>query len=606
MKATHAAMRNIAIIAHVDHGKTSLVDSLFKQCGVFRQDQDVQERIMDSMELERERGITIAAKNCAIQYNGVKINIIDTPGHADFGGEVERALSMADGAILLVDASEGPLPQTRFVLGKALALDLALVVIINKIDRQDARPLEVLDEVSDLLIDLDASEHQLSFPVLFAVGRDGIAKKALDGPDENLDVLIDTILEAIPSPEGDVNGPFQLLVSDLGYSDYLGRLAIGKVYAGSARANDNLVCIDANGANHALKLVKIQTFSGHSMVDAAFARQGDIVVLAGIDSVHIGDTICTRDNPRPLTRITVDEPTVSMKFMKNTSPLSGREGRFVQSSKLFERLRKETLQNVSMSLQQGQEQETFIVQGRGEFQMVILIESMRREGYEFSVGRPEVIFKKVDGKKLEPIEHLYVDCEDTYVGAVTEKLSRRKGHLLTMINHETGRVRMEFSVPSRALIGYRDEFLTDTRGTGILNAYFSGYEPYRGDFAGRHTGSLVSDRAGNAVPYALFNLEPRGNLFVVPGEPVYEGMVIGEHNKNNDLNVNPCRTKKLSNMRASGKDDAVVLTPILPITLERAVQFIRRDELIEVTPASIRIRKAVLPAQERKMAAKIT
>ena len=592
-------MRNVAIIAHVDHGKTSLVDSLFRQCGVFRENQAVQERIMDSMDLERERGITIAAKNCAIQYEGMKINIIDTPGHADFGGEVERALSMADGAILLVDASEGPLPQTRFVLSKALALNLALVVVINKIDRPDARPLEVLDEVSDLLIDLDASEDQLAYPVLFAVGRDGIAKRTLKEEGIDLRALMDTILETVPPPKGNGNGVFQLLVSDLGYSDFLGRLAVGKVYGGSARANDNLVCIDANGKAHTLKLMKIQTFSGHSMVDAASAEAGDIVVLAGIDNVHIGDTICARDEPRPLKRITVDEPTVSMKFMKNTSPFAGREGRYVQSSKLYERLRKETLHNVSMNLQRGQDQETFVIEGRGEFQMVILIESMRREGYEFTVGRPGVIYKQVDGKKHEPIEHLFVDCEDTYVGAVTEKLSRRKAHLLTMVNHETGRVRMEFSVPSRALIGYRDEFLTDTRGTGILNSYLSGYEPYRGDFPERHTGSLVSDRTGSGVPYALFNLEPRGNLFIVPGEPVYEGMIIGEHNKDNDLNVNPCKTKKLSNMRASGKDAAVVLSPILPMTLERAVQFIRDDELIEVTPSSIRIRKAILPANGR-------
>ena len=593
-------IRNIAIIAHVDHGKTSLVDSLFRQCGVFRQDQEVAERVMDRMDLERERGITIAAKNCSIQYKGIKINIVDTPGHADFGGEVERALSMVDGAVLLVDASEGPLPQTRFVLTKALEEGLPLVVVVNKIDRHDARPLEVLDEISSLLIDLDASERQLSFPVLYAVGRDGFSMRSPDEKGENLDLLLNAILETVPAPKTDPAEPFQLLVSDLGYSDFLGRLAVGKVYNGRAKFNESLVCINAEGKALPLKVTKIQAYYGLSMADVQVAESGDIVVLAGIDNVHIGDTICTREEPRPLKRITVDEPTVSMRFSKNTSPFAGKEGRYVQSSKIFERLTKETLQNVSMSVVQGDDRESYEVNGRGEFQMIIVIETMRREGFEFSVGRPEVIFKDIKGVKNEPIEHLFIDCEDSYVGIVTEKLSRKKAHLLTMINHEKGRVRLEFSTPSRALIGYRDEFLTDTRGTGLMNSYLSGYEPYRGDFPDRHTGSLVSDRLGSAVPYALFNLEPRGYLFVSPGEQVYEGMIVGEHNRDNDLNVNPCRTKKLSNMRAAGKDDAVVLTPILPMTLERAVQFIRNDEMIEITPSSIRLRKNQLSAAKRK------
>ena len=592
--------RNIAIIAHVDHGKTSLVDSMFRQSGVFREGQEVDERIMDRMDLERERGITIAAKNCAVVWKGVKINIIDTPGHADFGGEVERALSMADGAILLVDAAEGPLPQTRFVLNKAIESGLELIVVINKIDRQDARPLEVLDEVHDLLIDLDASEEQLDFPALYAIGRDGIAVEHPDDEGENLDLIMDAIIDRIPPPKADGGGHFQMLVSDLSYSDYLGRLAVGRVYNGRARANESLVCVNEHGDVLPLKVSKIQVYSGLAVVDSKLAEAGDIVVLAGIERVHIGDTICSVAFPEPLKRITVDEPTVSMKFTKNTSPFSGREGRHVQASKINERLVKETLQNVSMTVSVSDDKEDFIVQGRGEFQMVILIETMRREGYEFCVGRPEVIYHYEDGKRKEPIEHLFVDCEDSYMGIVTEKLSRRKGRMLTMVNHETGRVRLEFSVPSRALIGYRDEFLTDTKGTGIMNSYLSGYEEYRGDFPGRHTGSLVSDRQGEAVPYALYNLEPRGNLFVEPGDPVYEGMIVGEHNRDNDLNGNPCKTKKLTNIRASGKDDAVALTPILPMTLERAVQFIREDELMEITPKSIRLRKSRLSAQERK------
>ena len=594
-------IRNIAIIAHVDHGKTTLVDAMFRQSGVFREGQNVDERIMDSMDLEKERGITIAAKNCAIEWNGVKINIIDTPGHADFGGEVERALSMVDGAILLVDASEGPLPQTRFVLNKALESGLPIMVVINKIDRQDARPHEVLDEISDLLIDLDASEDQLDFPLLYAVGRDGIAMESPDKKGENLNILMDMIIEEIPAPVVDKDKSFQMLVSDLSYSDFLGRLAIGKIYNGVAKSNESLICINEEGKHLPLRISKLQQYTGLSAVDTDSAEAGDIVILAGIDNVHIGDTICTSAYPKALKRITVDEPVVSMKFEKSTSPFSGQEGKFVQSSKIYDRLKKETLLNVSMKVERADSGESFIVQGRGEFQMVILIETMRREGFEFCVGRPEVIYKYHDGKRMEPVEHLFVDCEEAFVGIVTEKLSRRKGRMLNMVNHETGRIRVEFIVPSRALIGYRDEFLTDTKGTGIINSYLSGYEEYRGDFTERFTGSLVADRQGTAVPYALFNLEPRGSLFIVPGDKLYEGMIIGEHNREKDLNVNPCKTKKLSNMRAAGKDEAVVLTPILPMTLERAVQFMRDDELMEITPLSIRLRKRELSAQKRKV-----
>jgi len=594
-------IRNIAIIAHVDHGKTTLVDAMFKQSGVFREGQAVDERIMDKMDLEKERGITIAAKNCSIQWKEKKINIIDTPGHADFGGEVERAISMADGAILLVDASEGPLPQTRFVLKKALEAGLTLIVVVNKIDRPDARSLEVVDEIYDLLIDLDASDEQLDFPLLYAIGRDGIVRKTLEDKSSNLKILMDTIINEIPPPKADLDMPFQLLVSDLSYSDYLGRLAIGKIYSGTVKTNDNLICIKEDNGRVPLRISKIQVYHGLSMVDTTEVKAGDIIVLSGIENVHIGDTICAKECPAVLKRITVDDPTVSVKFVQNTTPFAGQEGKFVQSSKIFERLMKETLLNVSIRVKEPENTEGFIVEGRGEFQIVILIETMRREGFEFCVGRPEVIFHFKDGEKLEPIEHLFVDCEKSFMGIVTEKLSRRKGLMLNMVNHETGRIRMEFSVPSRALIGYRDEFLTDTKGTGILNSSLSGYEKYRGEIQERFTGSLVSDRQGTAVPYALFNLEPRGNLFVMPGDPVYEGMIIGEHNREQDLNVNPCKTKKLSNVRAAGKDDAVVLSPIIPLTLEKAVQFIRDNELVEVTPSSIRLRKAELSAQKRKI-----
>ena len=597
--AKNESLRNIAIIAHVDHGKTTLVDAMFKQSGVFREGEQVQERLMDTMDLERERGITIAAKNCSIVWKGVKINIIDTPGHADFGGEVERALSMVDGAILLVDASEGPLPQTRFVLSKALKENLKIIVVINKIDRQDARPSEVLNEIYELFMDLDATNEQLDFPYLYANGRAGIVQKTLEEQGKNLTVLFDSILEKIDPPAYSSAEPFQMLVSDLSYSDYLGRLAIGKVVNGRAHSRDNLICIGESGKSKALNVSRLQVYQGPQFADTNEAAPGDIIILSGIDDVFIGDTICTKESPKALKRIAVDEPTVSMKFSVNNGPLSGKEGKFVQSSRLWERLEKETLKNVSLKLEESKDKDGFVVKGRGEFQMVILIETMRREGFEFCVGRPHVIVRQIGGTNHEPLEHGVVDCEESFTGIVTEKLSRRKGRMLSYVNHASGRVRLEFSVPSRALIGYRDEFLTDTKGTGILNSYLSGYEEYRGDFLLRFSGSLVSDRAGESVPYALYNLEPRGVIFILPGVPVYEGMIIGEHNRDNDLNVNPCKTKKLTNMRAAGKDDAVVLVPVMPMTIERAIQFIREDELVEITPKSIRLRKAVLSAQDR-------
>jgi GTP-binding protein len=592
-------IRNIAIIAHVDHGKTTLVDAMFRQSGLFRQGQQIDDRIMDRMDLERERGITIAAKNCSVVYQGVKINIVDTPGHADFGGEVERALSMVDGAILLVDASEGPLPQTRFVLQKALQAQLKIIVVINKIDRKDARTAEVLDQVYDLLIDLDADEDQLEFPLFYAIGRDGKAGTTPDRLSDDLHLIFDAILQEIPPPPCDPDAPFQMLVSDLGYSDYLGRLAVGRVAGGSAESRHRLICIDDQGIPHPLKVTRLQVYEGMDISPVSEVRAGEIAILSGIDEVTIGDTICNETAPSALPRITVDPPTVSMLFKTNDGPLSGKEGRHVQSARIRERLTKETLLNVAIQVEATEDRDSFLVKGRGEFQLAILIETMRREGYEFCVGRPEVILKLEQGVTREPVERLFVDCDEAFMGVVTEKLSLRKGKMMNLTNTGTGRVRIEFSIPSRALIGYRDEFLTDTRGTGIMNSYFLGYEPYRGDFPSRFTGSIVSDRSGRAVPYALYNLEPRGRLFIQPGEPVYEGMVIGEHNREADINVNPTKEKKLTNIRASGKDDQVILAPIRAMTLEQAINFIRDDEQVEVTPKSVRLRKATLGVKAR-------
>jgi len=593
-------IRNIAIIAHVDHGKTTLVDAMFRQSGLFREGQELDDRMMDSMDLERERGITIAAKNCSVAWKGVKINIIDTPGHADFGGEVERALSMADGAILLVDASEGPLPQTRFVLKKTLDAGLKIIVVINKIDRQDARGEAVLDEVYDLFIDLDADEDQLDFPFLYAIGRDGVVKQTPDGEAEKLPLLFDKIVAEIPPPAFTPNEPFQMLVTDLSYSDYLGRLAIGKVANGTARANDAMVCLGRNERKSPLKISSLQVYEGLALKEVSSADPGDIIVLSGIEDVEIGDTICTRESPKPMKRIRVDEPTVSMKFTINNAPFAGREGKLVQSSRIRERLFKETLRNVAIQVEETENREVFLVKGRGEFQMAILIETMRREGFELCVGRPEVIFRHENGKTLEPMERLMIDCEENFLGVVTEKLSIRKGRMTNMVNRGTGRVRVEFGIPSRGLIGYRDEFLTDTKGTGILNSYFDGYEEHKGEFPTRFTGSIVSDRQGVAVAYALFNLEPRGQIFIVPGDPVYEGMIFGEHNRTYDITANPCKEKKLTNMRASGRDENVILSPVKPMPLEWALHFIREDEMVEVTPKSIRLRKTELQARNRQ------
>jgi GTP-binding protein len=593
-------LRNVAIIAHVDHGKTTLVDFMLRQSGTFRENQATAERMMDSMDLERERGITIASKNCAVYWHDVKINIIDTPGHADFGGEVERGLKMVDGAILLVDASEGPLPQTRFVLRKALESHLKIIVLINKIDRKDARPQEVLNEIYDLFIDLDADENQIEFPVLYAIGREGIAQKTLEEKGENLAPLFDAILSEVPPPSHDPAEPFQMLVTNLGYSDYLGRLAIGRIIQGSVRKNESLVCLGKEGIPKPLKVSNLQVYDGLKFKEIDPVEPGDIVILSGIEEVEIGDTICTATAPKALKRLVVDEPTVSMKFMINTSPFSGREGKYVQSRKILERLQKETLHNVALKVEEGEGSESFVVKGRGEFQMAILVETMRREGFELAVGRPQIIFKEKNGTKLEPIEHLFIDIPDDFMGVVTEKLSLRQGRMINMVNHGTGRIRLEFSIPSRGLIGYRSEFLTDTKGVGLMNSYLDGYEPVRGEIKSRVSGSLVSDRMGDTVPYAIFHLEPRGTMLVEAGVPVYEGMIVGEHNRDNDLNVNPCKEKKLSNMRAAGKDENVILTPVTPMTLERAIEFIKDDEQVEVTPKNIRLRKNVLTANQRK------
>ncbi len=595
-------IRNIAIIAHVDHGKTTLVDAMFRQSGTFKNLDKMGDRVMDSGDIERERGITISAKNCEVQWDGIKINILDTPGHADFGGEVERALSMVDGVVLLVDAAEGPLPQTRFVLQKALALNLELIILINKIDREDARPEEVYNEVLELLLDLGADDRYLDAPVLWSNGRKGIAKYNLTDESTNIAPLMETIIKYIPAPECDIEKPFQMLVADLDYSDYLGRMAIGKIKSGKASINDRLAIIGKDGVPKPFKVSQIQVYNGTSLQTVESVPAGDIAILSGVSNVFIGDTICSALEPSALPRIEVDEPTVSMRFLPNNSPLSGKEGKYVQGSKIFERLKKETLRNVALQVVEATDGEGgYIVKGRGEFQMAILIETLRREGYEFCVGRAKVILKTDEnGNKTEPMEHVVISVHKDYAGIISETLLMRKGLLTNYANSTGDHIIMEFDIPSRALIGYRDKFLTDTKGTGIMNAYFTGYGEYKGDIPTRLTGSLVADRSGEAVAYGIFNLEPRGKMYIVPGDPVYEGMVVGEHNRDFDLYLNPTKTKQLSNMRASGKDTNVILTPVMPMTIERAINTIRDDELVEITPQSIRLRKKILNRLERK------
>ena len=591
--------RNIAIIAHVDHGKTTLVDAMLHQSGIFRSNEQVAERVMDSNDLERERGITILAKNTAIFYHGVKINIVDTPGHSDFGGEVERALKLVDGAMLLVDASEGPLPQTRYVLRKALESQLAIIVVINKIDRSDARPAEVLDEIYDLFIDLGATEEQLDFPVLYCNARAGTA--AANGTDTGTDLrpLFDSILAGIPAPSGDPAAPLQLLVANLDYSDYLGRLAIGRVFAGEMHNGEDVAIAKLDGSLQRIRITKLFSFEGLKRIDIDVARTGDIVAIAGVEGITIGETVTSAETPAPLERMHIDEPTIGMAFTINASPFSGREGRYVTSRHLRERLEKELLTNVSIRMEAQASTDCFQVMGRGELQLAILIETMRREGYELAVGKPQILTREIDGKLHEPVETLVVDCDEKFSGLVIEMLGIRKGQMTKMVNNGSGRVRMEFNVPSRGLIGLRSQLMTDTRGTAVMNSLFEGYIPWQGEIPMRPTGALVADRTGRTTGYALYNLQERGELFIGPGIDVYEGMVIGENSRSADLDVNVVKEKKLTNMRASVADEAIRLIPFRTLNLEQAIEFVNDDELVEITPASIRLRKKILESNRR-------
>ena len=590
--------RNIAIIAHVDHGKTTLVDGLLRQSHTFRDNQVVAERVMDSNDLERERGITILAKNTAIEWHGVKINIVDTPGHADFGGEVERALGMVDGVLLLVDAAEGPMPQTRFVLKKALALGLRPVVVINKIDRKDARPTEVLNLTFDLMADLGANEEQLDFPIIYAISREGKAWLELDKPGSNLDPLFDMILSHLPAAKVDIDSPFQLQVSNLDYSDYLGRLAIGRVIRGKIAKNDMVFCLQRDGSQPKSRVTKLYTHMGLQRIEVEEVSAGDIVALSGMEDVQIGDTITDLAAPEALPVMTVDEPTISMTFSPNTSPFAGKEGKYVTSRHIKDRLDRELLTNVALRVQElGSEQ--YRVSGRGELHLSILIESMRREGYEFSVSRPEVILKDIEGITNEPYEHVIADVPENSMGAILESLSSRKGELLNMFQ-ENGRARLEFSIPSRALFGYRTHFLSMTQGEGLLNHTFDGYEPFAGELKIRQSGSLVVMEAGEAFAYAMFKLQDRGMFFIEPGTEIYVGMIVGSNSRGGDLNINLNKNKKLTNVRASGSDDNIILTPPKKLTLEEALEYITNDELLEVTPKNLRLRKRVLDPNMRK------
>jgi GTP-binding protein len=592
-------IRNIAIIAHVDHGKTTLVDAMLKQSGLFRVNERIIERVMDSLDLERERGITIMAKNTAVHFGSTKFNILDTPGHSDFGGEVERVLKLADGVVLLVDASEGPLPQTRYVLSKALQQDLPVIVVINKIDRQDARPPEVVNEVFDLFIDLDASDEQIDFPILYAISRDGIAQRRLEDEGRDLRPLFEQILQTVPPPSGDETAPLQILVANLDYNDYVGRLAIGRIFNGTIAIGDQVSVCKHDGRIEKTKITQLYTFEGLKQKQIERAEAGDIIALAGIEGINIGDTVASAIDPRPLPRIIVDEPTISMIFSVNTSPFAGKEGQSVTSRKIRERLDKELLGNVAIRVEETESPDSFNVSGRGELQLAILIEQMRREGYEIQVSRPQVVTQRIEGELVEPIELAVIDVPEQFIGVVTEAMGRRKGAMTKMINHGHGRVRMEFEVPSRGLIGFRNEFLTETKGTGLLNTLFLRWGKWQGELEGRGTGSLVADRPGEATAYAIYNLQERGELFVKPGTAVYEGMIVGENSRDVDLDVNIVREKKLTNMRASTADEALRLVPVREMTLEQAIEYIAEDELVEVTPKSIRMRKKVLASNQR-------
>jgi GTP-binding protein len=592
-------IRNLAIIAHVDHGKTTLVDAMLRQSGTFRDNEQVRDRVMDSMDLERERGITIMAKNTSVHYRDVKINIVDTPGHADFGGEVERVLKMVDGVMLLVDAAEGCLPQTRFVLRKALEARLPAIAVVNKIDRQDARPEEVVNEIYELFLDLDATDQQIEFPILYSISREGVAKRLLTDESSNLRPLFDQIVETIPAPTQVRNDSLQLLVANLDYSEYVGRLAIGRIFSGEIALGDQVSVAKPDGSFQKVRVSQLYAFEGLKREPVQRAGFGEIVALAGVENIEIGDTITSVDNPQPLPVIAVDEPTISMIFGVNNSPFAGKAGKYVTSRQVKERLDKEILGNVAIRVEETESPDQFKVSGRGELQLSILIEMMRREGYEMQVSKPEAITRLSDGRTLEPIEQVVIDCPEEFIGVVTEAVGRRKGQMTKMVNHGTGRVRLEFETPSRGLIGFRNEFLTETKGTGLLNTLFLRWGDWQGSLRGRSTGSLVADRTGETTTYALFNLQERGTLFIRPGTKVYEGMVIGENARAVDLDVNAVKEKKLTNMRAASADEAMRLVPPKELSLEQAIEFIGDDELVEVTPQNIRLRKRVLRANER-------
>ncbi len=591
-------LRNIAIIAHVDHGKTTLVDAMLKQAGVFRQNEVVKDRVMDSGDLERERGITIFAKHCSVEFQGTIINIIDTPGHADFGGEVERTLKMADGVLLLVDAAEGPLPQTRFVLGKSIELGLPIIVVINKIDRHDARPDDVLSETFDLFCELEAKEWQADFPTIYAIGKEGVASRSLEEPGKDLTPLMETILSAVKPPALSAEEPLQFLVHNTEHDEYVGRLAVGRVWRGRIRVGDTIAWIGEKGVKNC-RLSAVYRYVGTERTKVESADAGDIVAVAGLEDVQIGDTLADRERPEALERIEVEEPTIKIRFLVSNSPFAGKVGKWVTSRHIKARLEKEALRNLALRVEATDEPDTFIVYGRGELMLAVLAETMRREGFEFSLGMPEVVVKEIDGQKMEPVELVLVDVPEEYVGAVTTRLGERRGQMVNMQNLGSGRVRVEFRIPSRGLIGFRSEFLTETRGLGLLNTQFDGWQPYSGPMLRRSNGAMVADRAGSSRPYALFGLQPRGIMFISENTEVYEGMIIGEHNRANDLDVNITKEKKLTNIRASGKDENVQLVPPKIMTIDEALEWIDRDELVEVTPDAIRLRKKHLKLNGR-------
>ncbi|MBN1897940.1 MAG: translational GTPase TypA [Spirochaetes bacterium] len=597
-------IKNIAIIAHVDHGKTTLVDAALKQTGVFRADQEVAERVMDSNDLEREKGITIFSKNASLHYKNYKINIVDTPGHADFGGEVQRILKMVDSALLLVDAFEGPMPQTKYVLKKSLEHGLKPIVVINKIDRPNSRPVEVLDMVFDLFVELNANDEQLDFPVVYTSARDGLAKYDMADKASDLTALFETIIKHVDDTKGDVKKPFQFLTSAIDYDNHLGKIGTGKIYNGKISQGEEVVLLKRDGERLLYRITRIFTYEGLKRKEIREAFAGDIISLAGMEMIDVGETVANREHPDPLPLIDIDEPTLSMTFSANNSPLYGRDGKYVTSRNLWDRLQKELQTNVSLVVEKEKHSEGFIVKGRGELQLAILIENLRREGYELQVSKPQVIYRELNGKRTEPIEHAVIDVPDEYAGVVIEKLGTRKGEMLGMVQGKTGYTRLDYKVPSRGLIGFRNEFITDTRGNGILNHSFYEYEFYKGEIPKRNRGVLVAMENGVSMAYALDNLKERGDLFIGPGVEVYEGMIVGEHNRENDLPVNVCKTKKLTNTRAAGSDDAIKLSPPKKFSLEQALEYIEEDELLEITPKNIRLRKSILGQLARKRAAR--